>query len=332
LADTPPNQKRYPQPTTQKPGCGFPVLKFLVLFCLASGAVIEVAMGNLHYHDLRLLRQLWEHLQAGDILLGDRAFGDYATLAGLPPRGVDVLARLHAKRKVDFRKAKRLGKRDGLFLWTKNPQQSGLFSAADWSQLPEQITVRVLRLTATLRGHRARHITLVTTLLDPKLYPAEELGALYLRRWEMELSLRDLKTTLGMEQLRCQSPDMAEKELLAHLLAHNLVRCLMAQSARHHAVPLQRLSFKGTLDSLRQYAAAITQARNGKQRRQLWEDLLLNIARDLLPERPHRQEPRALKRRPKQYPLLNKPRRQFKEIPHRNRCWKNNPRDYTRLN
>ena len=286
LADTRENQQRYPQPSTQKKGCGFPVLKLAVLFCLNSGAVLNVILGSLHYHDLRLFRQLWDQLKAGDILLGDRAYGEYTTLATLPTQGVDVVARLHQKRKVDFRKARRLAKNDGLFGWTKGWQQSEILTAAEWAGLPAQITVRIVRFTATIRGFRARRVTLVTTLLDPVAYPAHELAALYARRWRLELCLRDLKTTLGMDQLRCKSPDMAEKELLAYLVAHNLIRCVMAEAVAQYSVDLERISFKGTVDALRQYSAAIAQARNRKLRRQLWEDLLLNLARDLVPTAP----------------------------------------------
>ena len=167
LADTRKNQRRYPQPSAQKPGCGFPVLKFVVLFSLTSGAILNVILGSLHHHDLRLLRGLWDQLKKGDILLGDRAYGEYTTLATGPQQGVDVVARLHARRKVDFRKARRLGKNDGLFVWTKGYQQSEILSATEWSLLPAQITVRIIRFTATIRGFRARRITLVTTLLDP---------------------------------------------------------------------------------------------------------------------------------------------------------------------
>lgn len=332
LADTTKNQKRFPQPGTQKTGCGFPVLKLAVLFCLNSGAVLNVVLGSLHHHDLRLLRQLWEHLKQGDILLGDRAYGEYTTAAALPTRGVDVVARLHQMRKVDFRKAQRLGKQDGLFVWTKGSQQSLILSAAQWKRLPSQITVRIIRFTAAIRGQRCRRVTLVTTLLDPKLYPAGQIIALYARRWRLELCLRELKTLMGMDQLRCKTPDMAQKELLAYLIAHNLIRCVMAQTVARYTVELDRVSFKGTVDALRQYSAAIAQARNRKIRKQLWEDLLLNLARDLVPKRPGRQEPRAVKRRPKPYPLLNQPRQRFVEISHRNRYWKGRPRNYRILN
>jgi len=332
LSDTPENQERYPQPTTQKKGCGFPVLKFAVLFSLASGAILNVVWSSLRHHDLRLLRQLWEELKPRDILLGDRAYGEYTTLATLPARGVDVVARLHQGRKVDFRKAVRLNKNDGLFTWTKGGQPSQILSPAEWANVPAQITVRLLRFSATIRGFRARRVTLVTSLLDPKLYRGEDLVSLYARRWRLELCLRDLKTTMGMEQLRCKSPDMAEKELLAYLVAHNLVRCVMAEAAQTYQVPLERVSFKGSVDALRQYSAALAQARNRKTRRRLWEDLLRNLAKDLVPDRPGRIEPRAVKRRPKPFPLLTKPRRQYKGVSHRNRCWKTRPRDLRNLN
>ena len=225
-----------------------------------------------------------------------------------------------------------MAKHDGLFTWTKGYNQSQILSVSEWDLLPAQITVRIIRFTATIRGHRARRITLVTSLLDPKLYPAQEIIGLYARRGRLELCLRDLKTTMGMEELRCKSPAMAEKELLAYLVAHNLIRCIIAEAVAIHQVDMERVSFKGTVDALRQYSQAIGKARTKKMRAQLWEDLLLNLARDLVPDRPHRQEPRAVKRRPKPYPLLNQPRRRFKETPHRNRYWKGHPRNYRRLN
>ena len=268
LPDTAANQKAYPQPSGQKPGCGFPVMKLAGLFSLASGALLDVVMGNLHRHDLRLLRQLWAQLKAGDILLGDRAYGDYVTLAGLPQQGVDVVSRLHQRRKVDFRKARRLGHDDGVFVWHKGDQQSSILTPAQWAALPNEIQVRIVRFTAACRGFRSQQITLVTTLLDGEKYPAAELIDLYARRWRLELCLRDVKTTLGLEQLRCQSPAMVRKELLAGLIAHNLIRCVMAEAAGVHEVELERLSFKGTVDAVRQYSTVLAQARTPKMRRE----------------------------------------------------------------
>ncbi len=315
--DTKKNQKRYPQPSSQKRGCGFPLIKFLVLFSLSSGAILRVALGHWKNHDLRLLHGLWDALEKGDILLGDRAYGEYLTLAALPPRGVDVVSRLHGGRKVDYRKAvQRLGRHDALFQWHKGYQPSKILSAQQWRKVPDQISVRILRFDAVIR-RRKKRITLVTTLLDPVAYPAQALIGLYARRWHLELTLRHLKTTMGMELLRCQTPDMAEKELLAYLVAHNMIRCLMAQAVAQAGVEMDRLSFKGTVDAVRQFTPAIHKARSKAQRQQLCEELLRTLLRDLVPLRPHRQEPRAVKRRPKAYQLLNKPRHQFREVSHR---------------
>jgi hypothetical protein len=312
-ADTAANRKTYPQSPHQRRGCGFPLIKILALFSLSSGAILKVITGNFHHHDLRLFHQLWEDFKKGDIVLGDRLFGDYVTLADLPPQGVDVVARLNAKRKIDYRKAKRLGRNDGLLVWRKPQNCPPYLSPARWAAIPSSITVRVLCFHIALKGCRTRWVALVTTLLDPKAYPLEQLAALYVRRWRLELCFRDLKTQMGMEQLRCQTPPMVIKELMAYLVAHNLVRCLMAQASATHLVDLERLSFKGTVDSLRQFGHAIAQANTRKKRRQLSDDLLLTIALDLVPLRPGRREPRAIKRRPKPFPLLTKPRHQFKD-------------------
>lgn len=234
-------------------------------------------------------------------------------------------------RKVDFRKGQRLAQNDALFVWKRNTTPSALFTPAQWGKLPETIQVRILRFRAVIRG-RSRRISLATTLLDPELYPAEQLAGLYARRWALERCLRDLKTTMGMEMLRCKTPAMARKEIMVYLLAHNLIRCLMADAVARHQVELQRVSFKGTVDAFRQYTAAISAARNRSLRHQLWLDLLTNLARDKVPLRPGRQEPRALKQRPKNFGWLTKPRQRYKAIAHRNRYWTAKRRDYRRLN
>ena len=166
----------------------------------------------------------------------------------------------------------------------------------------------------------------MTTLLDAQAYPAQEIAQLYARRWKIELWFRDIKTSMGMEVLRCQSPRMVHKELEMFLIAYNLIRALMTEAAALHDVPVDRISFKGTVDAARQYSIAIAQARSKKKQQTLVADLLSILARDALPNRPGRCEPRAVKRRPKPFPLLNRPRHQYKEITHRNRYWKNKPR------
>jgi hypothetical protein len=219
-----------------------------------------------------------------------------------------------------------LGKKDRLFTWDKPLQRPRYLPKAIWKTIAKQLSVRVLRFNLHVPGFRVQSVTLVTTLLDPKEYPAEELARLYAERWRVELWFRDIKTSMGMEVLRCKSPKMVHKELEMFFIAYNLIRCLMAQASSQYEVGIGWLSFKGTVDSMRQFATAIAQARSRKKQKQLLDKLLEVIARDLLPERFGRYEPRAVKRRPKPYPLLNRPRAHFKEIPHRNRYWKNNPR------
>jgi len=320
LPDTEANQSRFPQPSAQKPGCGFPVMKMAALLSLASGAILAVARENLHWHDVRLFRRLWSCLRNGDVVLGDRAFADYVSLAQLPLQGVDLVCRNHQARKVDFRRCeRRLGPHDAVFRWNKPLRRPKYLTQRQFDRLPSYILVRVLRTQMDRPGFRTTTVTLVTTLLDARKYPAHELSALFLRRWRLELCFRDLKTTMRMEQLRCNSPAMVRKESLAFLIAHNLIRSVMADAAGIYDVPLDRISFKGAVDAVRQFSAARAQARNRKQRRRLEDDLLSGLARDRVPDRPGRREPRAVKRRPKPFPLLTRPRHDYKERPHRNR-------------
>jgi len=210
-----------------------------------------------------------------------------------------------------------LGKDDWLVVWKKGTNPSLWLPALAWAALPSQITVRIVRGSCYVKGFRVRRVTLVTTLLDPQLYPAQEILQAYLRRWRLEMCLDDLKTTLEMESLRSRSPEMVQREIYAHLLAHNLLRYTMAQAASEHSVPLERVSFKGTLDALRQFTHAMSQARTKKKRQQLWAELLKTLAADVVPERPERREPRAVKRTKNKYPRLSMPRHKFHDRPKR---------------
>jgi hypothetical protein len=225
---------------------------------------------------------------------------------------VDLISRVLI-RKIDGRCGKRLGKQDRLVVWKKGLFKPAYLTPEPWAALPEQITVRVLKIKISRKGCRTQELTLVTSLLDPLPYPVEEVAAAYLRRWRLELGLDDLKTTMGMDTLPCLSPEMVARELLAFMVAHNWLRWVMTQAAREHQVDLSRISFPGALDALRHFATAMAQAKTAKIRREIWADLLRTLADDLVPERPGRREPRAVKKRPKPYPRLNKPRRQFRE-------------------
>jgi hypothetical protein len=316
LPDTPENQQLYPQPKFQRPGCGFPIMRLMVIGALRSGAVRHTVRGNYYQHEMRLFHAARSTLAPNEIVIYDRAAGHFVGVAQVQAQGADLISRV-AVRKIDWRKGQRLGQGDRLVEWRKGQQKPKYLSNEEWAQLPEKLTVRVVRVGVSPKGFRTRELMLVTTLLDPKLYPAEEIALAYVRRWNLEMCLDDLKTTLGMEQLRCKSPAMVHREILALLIAHNLARCIMAEAARQHTVPLERISFTGTLDAFRHFTAALARCRPARQRRRVWTELLRTLAADLVPARPNRREPRAVKRRPKAYALLNLPRHQYKETLHR---------------
>jgi len=314
LPDTEQNRHAYPASPNQYSRPGFPILKILTLFCLRSGALLARATGNLDTAETRLLTHLAGHLQPGDILTGDRAYGLYVMLHWTCRLGADLLARLNCRsRRVDFRQClQELGQGDALFLWHKPKVNSKLFSPEQWEQVPQTMVVRVVRRRLQQKGFRTRELTVVTTLLDPQLYPAQELLAVYFRRWRLEMCLDDLKTTLAMAQLTCRTPELVHKELLLFLITHNLLRWIMAQAA-DLGPPLERISFKGTLDTFRQWSTALPQLRGpakGCKQRKLWRLLLTIIAADGVPERPRRKEPRAVKLKSK-YPRLTKDRHRY---------------------
>ncbi len=323
LSDTQKNQRAYPQSRSQKPGCGFPLMKLVGVFSLTTGVLLDYAKGNKHQSELRLLKGLLDQFKRGDLAVADRGFCSYVLLALLLRRAVHALFRLHHSRPSDLRKGQRLGKNDRLFTWRKPNQRPRWLPQSWWKKIPGELTVRVIRFRLHCRGYRSESVTLVTTLLDPQKYPAEEIAKLYARRWKIELWFRDIKTSMGMEVLRCKSPQMVHKELEMFFTAYNFIRCLLVQAGAINDVALDRMSFKGTVDSVRQFSLAIAQARSKKKQNQLIAELLEVMARDQVPDRPDRLEPRAVKRRPKPYDRLNRPRHLMKEIPHRNKYRKN---------
>ena len=318
LPDTPANRTAYPQLTSQRPGVGFPLLHALVIWSARGGAILEQVSGDCHHGEMRLLHQALATLAPRDIVIYDRAAGHYVGCALLRAHQADLISRVTI-RKVDWRRGQRLGPGDRLVTWKKTRQKSPYLTAAEWAALPAEILVRVVRVYVVQPGFPTRTLVLVTTLLDPTAYPALQLAAAYHRRWRIELCLDDLKTVLGLDALRCKSPAMVERELLLLLIAHNLVRAVMAAAARAHAVPLDRISFTGTLVALRGFAAASAQASSHAARCRLWAALLRRLAADLVPLRPGRSEPRVVKRRPKPYPRLDRPRHLYRDLRHGSR-------------
>jgi hypothetical protein len=312
LPDTPANRTAYPICKNSQSHAAFPMMRLVVVFCLASGAILTVLSGDLRLSELRLFHQWMSQLAPKDIVLGDRGFGNFVIVSLLQGLGIDFIGR--SRRRVDGRRRRqRLGSNDWLVQWPRSVNPSALLSPQAWAALPTERTVRIVRGSLYRPGFRLRQLTLVTTLLEANLYPAQEILRAYARRWRLEMCLDDLKTTLGMEMLRCKSPALVEKELWMYLLAHNLIRWVMAQAARTYTVALEPISFKGTVDALRQFSQAMAQARSKRKRRRLWEELLRTIAADLVPQRPDRREPRAVKRKKNKYPRLNVPRSKFRD-------------------
>jgi hypothetical protein len=317
--DTPANQKAFPQPKSQNKGCGFPLVRLVALFSLASGAVLGFASGNFGQSELALASQLWALLEPGDVLLADRYFGCYRVLALVRGRQADAVCRLHATRRADLRYGKRRGPLDRQVVWSRPKELPKGLSLLEWLALPATLTVRLVRFEVSERGFRTRRVTLVTTLLDTERYPVSALAALYRKRWQVELSFRQIKTALAMEHLAVRSPAMIERALAMHLLAYQLIRGLMQEAALSWDVPLERISFQGAVDGSRHFGEALLRARTNRQRTALYAELLRIVAADKVPERPGRCEPRAVKRRLKAYPRLNCQRKQFRDISHRNR-------------
>ncbi len=319
--DTPANQKAFPQQRVQKPGCGFPIIRLVALLSLATGMLTAWATGSWSQHEVGLLQTLWGNLNPGDVLLADRGFCNWALLGQCLQRQVHAVFRVKGVRRGDFRQGQRLSRNERRVQWRKPGTAPKTVAAQEWARLPEVLTLRLVRCQLDLPGFRTRRVTLVTTLLDSAQYPPEALSRLYFRRWAMELTLRNLKITLQMDQLSCKNPENLEREIRMHFLVHNLVRRLMLEAARRHRAPLERISFAGRLAAARRYGEALLQTRSHRQRQHLMEEMFTVLAHDLVPERPGRREPRAVKRRPKPYPLLMGHRHRWLEIPHQDRYY-----------
>ena len=300
LPDTSANQRSYPQQSGQKPGLGYPICRIVGVTCLSSGALLDAAMGGFKGKgtgEQALLRGLLDNFEAGDVMLGDAFYGTYFLLAELQARNVSALFEQHGarRRSTDFRRGKKLGSRDHLITLEKPKARPQWMTAELYQAAPDTLVVRELEV-----GGRV----LVTTLLCPNITPKNALKELYKRRWQVELDIRNLKTTLGMTTLSCKTPEMGEKEMWVYLLAYNLIRLIMAQSALLADVLPRTLSFKHTLQ--------LWQAWDGNPKQADGQDntdkLLALVAEQSVGNRPGRIEPRAVKRRPKPYPLLTKTR------------------------
>ena len=317
MPDTPALQKSFGQPGGQRSGCGFPTAHWLTMFDAQSGLLIKQLAAPLRTHDMSQVAELHPELREGDVLVGDTAFASYAHLAMLSQQKLHGVFRAPQRQLISFRKdrklvgklpkgtkavtatgrlVRKLGKYDQLVEYTKPATRPAWMSEEAYRALPEKLIVRELRYFTKLKGGRTRMVTLVTTLLDPEKYPAEELAALYGQRWQIETSLGHLKTTMGMDVLRCQSVDGVLKEMTVYALVYNLVRLVMIKAAYEQRTTVASVSF---VDALRWLAQACRE--------------LSPLRLTINPRRPNRHEPRVLKRRHKQYTLMKKPRDELRQ-------------------
>jgi hypothetical protein len=311
MADTEANQKEYPQQSGQKSGCGFPIMRALVLFSLAVGSVIEAAISpysGKQTGENSLLRTLHSTLQEGDVLVLDRYFSGWFDIALLQQKGVDVVVRKHQLRATDFRSGQRLGKDDQLVCWSK-PQKPTWMDSETYHSLPDSLRLREVRVRVTQPGFRTRTLVVVTTLLDSDEYTHHDLATVFRLRWHAELNLRSLKIVMQMDHLRCKEPHRVRNEFYMHLLAYNLIRQVMAEAAQKTDVSPHEISFKGTMQTLNQFLPMLSDAVSLDH----WYDSLLEaIATHIVANRPDRIEPRCRKRRPKKFKNLREHRSVYK--------------------
>ena len=298
MPDTADNQAVYPQPSTQAPGVGFPLARLVMVICLATGAALDAAIGphqGKGSGELGLVRHVLEPFRPGDVMLADALYCNYFLIASLMGAGVDVLFEQNGSRITDFRRGQSLGKRDHIVRWPKPANRPEWMTREQYADFPDEIALREVKVA---------HQILVTTLSDHRRISKDDLSQLYAQRWNVELDLRNLKTTTGMDVLSCQTPEMNNKQLWVHLLAYNVIRLLMAQAACNAGVDPRNLSFKHTVQLWTEWVSRGLSATHDSQR------LFTLIAQCQVGHRPGRIEPRMRKRRPKPYPWLKVPRAQ----------------------
>jgi hypothetical protein len=312
MPDAPDLTRAFGYAVNQRRGCGFPVAKVVALFHAGTGLLQCLLPGPLRSHEMARATGLHPQMRAGDVLVGDRAFGSFAHLALLARQGLHGLFRLNSRRVVDFtpgrvtpgrwdrkglwgkarsRWVRSLGPNDQVVDWYKPYVRPAWLTRDEYASLPKLLRVREARYAVDRPGFRVRSVTLVTTLLDAEAYPLAALADLYRQRWQVELDLRHLKITLGMDVLHCRTEAGVLKEMALFALVHNLVRVVMAEAGRRRGVPVERVSF---VDALRWLSSSPPGTPLPR--------LVVN------PARPDRVEPRCQKRRGKNYPYMIHPR------------------------
>jgi hypothetical protein len=314
MPDTAKNQAAYPQSRAQAPGVGFPLARIGVLFSLSVGTVLDLGIrrwAGKFQSELAMLRDMIAALDPGDVLLTDRYLCSYMEIALLQAQGVDFVGRMHAQRKIDFRRGTQLGRYDHVVAWSKPPRPEWM-TDQQYAAIPATLSIREFRYQIVRPGYRPRTIVVATTLLSDQQYSVAEIAGLYRLRWDAEINLRSLKTMMHMDVLRGQSPEMVRKEIWAHLLAYNLIRTVIAQAAAKHGKHPRQISFTRAMRTLEAFRSPLAHTASG-QLAVLYEHMLEAIASHEIANRPNRLEPRQRKRRPKPYDLMTKPRPQARK-------------------
>lgn len=309
MQDTADNQQAFPQQRSQEPGVGFPIARACAVLSLGTAAIHGLAVGpyeGKQTGESALLREIMDCFEPGDVGVFDRYHCSFMTLALLKLRGVDSCARLHQCRKSDFRRGRKLGQSDRLITWVR-PKCPSWMSRRQYEQIPETLTLRMIRFEVTEPGRRVETITVVTTLTDPEAYAAEDIAELFGYRWNAELDIRDIKQTLGLDHSQCKSPGMVKRELWVTLLGYNLIRQVIATAAAVHQKEPRHIGFtfacQTVLSSWMLLATGACRDAVG-----LAKLALAKIAANKVAHRPGRIEPRVLKRRRHRYPLMQRPR------------------------
>ena len=321
MPDTLENQRVWPQTGQQKPGCGFPQAYICACFNLRSGALLSYELGNKKSHELLMLREQWDTFNPGDIFLGDKGFCSYYDVFKLIDRDVDSVITLGKRKLVTPKDAdKILGEDDLLIHWPRPKWTKHLsYSKDEWSALPAKLVLRQIKVNVKDPGFRSQSFHIITTLTDSSIYSAKAIADLYFQRWDIELFFRDIKTTMGMDILRCKSPSMIRKELLMHFIVYNCLRLLMLKAADKADVPVRLISFKASVQALRQWEPLLKSQLSTQEQMRLLSLLCDSIATSVIRTRPSRREPRCVKRRPKNYQRMTKPRHEMQETPHRSK-------------
>jgi hypothetical protein len=310
MPETEENCEEYPLADPARAGLSFPLARLIVVFSLSVGAAVEVAISpyrGKRTGEYALLRRLVDQFQPNDILLGDAGFCSYCHLAELRQRGVDSVVKAEHSHLDNLVAIKKLGKHDMLYQWSKPKWKPDTFDRSEFNALPNELRVRLVTVRVDKPGFRTKQFDVLTTLTDHTLFRPDDLADLYFRRWQAELYLRDIKATLGMDQLKCKSPGMVRREIYAHLIAYNLVRIQMAEAACLSGILPQQISFASSLNTILQFQAQFKEMSD-----QVLAVMFATIAHRRVGKQPDRFEPRAVKRR-SPHALLNKPREEARK-------------------